>query len=148
MTPADTSALVTCHQDLHPDNVLVADSGDLIPLDWDDTGPACPDRELAGLLMFWHVNVDGQADDAAVTRTIAAYRAAGGPGQVRDELSFGMYLAGRLNFLHGQATVALDPGTTADDRRYACTEISDTLARLPALPLISHLISVAAAAGG
>jgi Ser/Thr protein kinase RdoA (MazF antagonist) len=144
VTPADAGRLVTCHQDLHPDNALVADSGELVPLDWDDTGPACPDRELAGLLMFWHVNGDGRADDAAVERTIAAYYAAGGPGRVRDEQSFGMYLAGRLNFLHGQATVALDPCTTAEHRRYAATEVSDTLARLPALPLIS----LAAAARG
>jgi Ser/Thr protein kinase RdoA (MazF antagonist) len=147
VTPADNDRLVTCHQDLHPDNVLATDSGDLVPLDWDDTGPACPDRELAGLLMFWHVNEDGQSDDAAVQRTLAAYHAAGGPGHVRDEQSFGMYLAARLNFLHGQATVALDPSTTPEHRRYACTEISDTLARLPALPLMSHLIRLAASAG-
>jgi len=148
VTPADTGRLVTCHQDLHPDNVLAGPSGALAVLDWDDTGPACPDRELAGLLMFWHLSDDGTADDAAIGRTLAAYRAAGGPGRIRDEQSFGMYLAGRLNFLHRQATIALDPGTAPEHRRYAAAEISETLARLPALPLIRHLISLAASVPG
>jgi len=146
VTPAAVERLVTCHRDLHPDNVLVQDSGDLVLLDWDDAGPACPDRELAGLLMFWHVTDDGRADDAAVVRTLASYHAAGGPGRLRDDRSFGMYIAGRLNFLHSQASVALDPRATAEHRRYASSEISDTLARLPALTLISHLGSLAATA--
>jgi thiamine kinase-like enzyme len=57
---------VTCHCDLHPDNVLVDGTGELVLLDWDDAGPACPDRELAGVLVFWHVDEAGSADDAAV----------------------------------------------------------------------------------
>jgi len=82
----------------------------LILLDWDDAGPACPDQELAGLLAFWHVHDDGRAHDAAAGRTLAAYRSAGGPGQLREERSFSMYIASRMNFLHSQASVALEPG--------------------------------------
>jgi Ser/Thr protein kinase RdoA (MazF antagonist) len=146
VTPAARDQLVTCHCDLHPDNVLVDGTGDLVVLDWDDAGPACPDRELAGILAFWHVNDSGQADDAAVERTLAAYHAAGGPGRLHDERSFSMYIAGRLNFLHSQASVALDPAAAPEHRQYAASEISDALARLPTASLISHLISVAATA--
>ncbi len=148
VTPMAGDRLVTCHRDLHPGNVLVEASGELAVLDWDDAGPACPGRELAGLLMFWHGQDDGTADDAAVQRTLVAYRAGGGPGQLRDEQSFGMYIACRLNFLEAQASVALDPGAAPEHRAYASSEISDTLARLPAPSLISHLTSLAAATLG
>jgi hypothetical protein len=93
--------------------------------------------------VFWHGLDDGTADDAAVQRTLAAYRAAGGPGRLRDAQSFGMYIACRLNFLEAQASVALDPGAASDHRVYASSEIRDTLARLPTPSLISHLISLA-----
>jgi Ser/Thr protein kinase RdoA (MazF antagonist) len=145
VTPMARDRLVTCHRDLHPGNVLVEASGELAVLDWDEAGPACPGRELAGLLMFWHGRDDGTADEAAVQRTLAAYRAGGGPGRIRGERSFGMYIAGRLHFLEAQASVALDPDAAPEHRAYASSEISDTLARLPAPSLISHLTSLSAA---
>jgi Ser/Thr protein kinase RdoA (MazF antagonist) len=148
VAPAARDQLVTCHRDLHPGNVLIDGSGDLVLLDWDDVGPACPDQELAGLLAFWHIDLDGRADDAAVRRTLAAYRSAGGPGRLRDERSFSMYLAGRLNFLHGQASMALESATSPEHRQYAVGEIWDTIARLPSLSLLSHLISLAKPAPG
>jgi Ser/Thr protein kinase RdoA (MazF antagonist) len=144
VTPADWDQQVTCHRDLHPDNVLVDQSGALVALDWDDVGPACPDRELAAVLAFWHLDGAGRADEEAFKRTLAAYYAAGGPGRLHDEQAFGMYIAGRLNFLHAQAGLALDDDASSENRQYAADEISDTLARLPTPPLISYLIELAA----
>jgi Ser/Thr protein kinase RdoA (MazF antagonist) len=146
-TPAAAGRMITCHRDLHPDNVLVADDGELVLLDWDDIGPGCPDRELARLLAEWHVH-DGRADDAAIARTLAAYRAADGPGRLRDEHAFGMLIASRLNFLQSQARVALDPRASTENRNYAASEIQDTLARLPTPGLIAQLIGLATAAIG
>ena len=110
VTPMAGDRLVTCHRDLHPGNVLVEASGELAVLDWDDAGPACPGRELAGLLMFWHGQDDGTADDAAVQRTLVAYRAGGGPGQLRDEQSFGMYIACPAQLPGGPGQRGTGPG--------------------------------------
>jgi len=44
MISISQDGFVLTERDLHPDNVLVEASGDLVLLDWDDTGPACPDR--------------------------------------------------------------------------------------------------------
>jgi len=62
-----------------PDNVLVDGTGDLVLLDWDDAGPACPDRELAG---SWCSGMSMTAARPMTPRsraTLAAYQAAGGP---------------------------------------------------------------------
>ena len=53
-----------------------------------------------------------------------------------------MYIAGRLNFLHSQASVALDHRATPKDRDYATGEISDTVARLPAISLSRAAVSM------
>jgi Ser/Thr protein kinase RdoA (MazF antagonist) len=143
VTSQADESLITCHRDLHPDNVLVDGSGELVLLDWDDVGPASPGRELAYLLAAWHVH-DGRPNAVAVRRTLAAYQAAGGPGRIRDEQSFAMLIACMLNFLQSQAGVALDPNTAAGHRQHACAEISDTLTRLPTPGLITQLINLAA----
>jgi Ser/Thr protein kinase RdoA (MazF antagonist) len=143
VTPQAGDPLITSHRDLHPDNVLVDGSGELVLLDWDDVGPASPGRELAYVLAAWHVHA-GKPDTGAVRRTLAAYQAAGGPGQIRDEQSFSMLIACMLNFLHTQAGVALDPDAAAGHRQHACDEISDTLTRLPTRALITQLINLAA----
>jgi Ser/Thr protein kinase RdoA (MazF antagonist) len=147
VTPAPPDQTFICHRDLHPDNVLVDASAHLVLLDWDDVGPACPDRELARLLADWHVQ-DGVLDAAAVRQTLAAYRAAGGTGRLRDERSFGMLIACSLNFLQAQASVALDRRAAPENRAYAADEILDTLARLPAPRLMAELLAADAAASG
>lgn len=148
VTPVPPDQLVTCHRDMHPENVLVTAGPELILLDWDDIGPASPDRELARMLTDWFGcggPVDGPADGAAVRRAVAAYRAAGGAGRLADERSFGMLIACRLNFLQAQLAVALDPAAAPEHRAYAEAEIAFSLGNLPAPAMMAELIALAAA---
>ncbi len=131
VTPAPPDQLLTCHRDLHPDNVLRDAGGDLIVLDWDDVGPAAPARELARALLNW------QVDAGAL---VAGYRAAGGTARLAEPGVFTMAIACQLNFLHRQVRIASDPSTVDDDRRYAVREILESLAMLPTPEHLADLI--------
>jgi Ser/Thr protein kinase RdoA (MazF antagonist) len=127
--PADPATLVTCHRDLHPDNVLADPAGELVVLDWDNLGPAAPDRELARALFDWFR--DGGADLDAMRGLYDAYIRQGGPGRVTEPADFTMLLASRLNFLLTQTTIALDPRTEQQHREWAEREIDEALTILP-----------------
>ena len=143
--PTPTGPFVVGHRDLHPDNVLVTPEGHLVPVDWEDVGPVDPDRELAKVLVQWHV--DGvEVDAPAVRRTVTSYRAAGGTGAVRGLESFTMLLSGELNFLAEQATTSLDPASTEAHRRHALDEVRECLLWLPTPETLQHVLDVVATA--
>lgn len=138
LAPTDPARLRHCHRDLHPENVLTDGSGELVVVDWDDIGPADPARELAStLVLSFH---DGTPDLDAMRRAYAAYVAAGGPARLRSRADFTMLLSGRLNFLHSQAKVALDPTATPRDRAWAEEEIDEALRTLPTLELLDAVL--------
>ncbi|MDR6864312.1 phosphotransferase [Phycicoccus sp. 3266] len=114
------------HRDLHPDNVLVAPDGSLRALDWEEAGAVDPGRELAKVLVQWHVDGD-RVDEDAVRTTVAAYRSAGGPGRVRGEEDLALVLCTELNFLVRQAERALDPRTGDEARGLASADIDLSL---------------------
>jgi Ser/Thr protein kinase RdoA (MazF antagonist) len=140
--PPPAGPLVVGHRDLHPDNVLVDADGRLVPVDWEDVGPMVPDRELAKVLVQWHVDGD-RVDEPAVRHTLAAYRAAGGTGEVRALESFTMLVSGELNFLAERAGMSLDPGLGAQHVRHAVSEARETLSWLPTVGTLERVLQIA-----
>jgi hypothetical protein len=121
---------VWCHRDLKNTNVLrpahnVAEGNWLV--DWDNVGPLSPERELGALLM-WHLH-----NPANLRRIVTAYHAAGGPAEITGPASFATGLAITLNFLHGQASLAIDPTHSEAHRRYATLQIAGLISGLPDL---------------
>ncbi|HET8767251.1 MAG TPA: aminoglycoside phosphotransferase family protein [Pedococcus sp.] len=131
------------HRDLHPDNVLVAPDGSLRALDWEDAGPVDPGRELAKVLVQWHVDGD-LVDEEAVRTTVAAYRSAGGPGQVRGHDELALVLCTELNFLERQARAALDPRTGDEGLALAEADVDLSLrSYLPRPRTLSRVVELA-----
>jgi Ser/Thr protein kinase RdoA (MazF antagonist) len=130
VAPADPAALIVCHRDLHPENVLADSTGALVVVDWDDLGPAAPGRELARALFDWFCD-SSAADLDAVRGMYEAYVGEGGPGRITELADFSMLLASRLNFLLGQTAVAIDPRAEPRHREWAESEIEEALQILP-----------------
>jgi Ser/Thr protein kinase RdoA (MazF antagonist) len=129
VTPVDPAGLIVCHRDLHPENILAGPDGALVVVDWDNLGPAAPERELAKVLFDWFC--DGPADLPAMGGLYEAYVRAGGPGRITRPADFTMLVASRLNFLLRQTGIALDPRAEARHREWAEREIDEALRILP-----------------
>lgn len=135
--------LVIGHRDLHPENVLRSPGGTLRALDWEEAGPVDPGRELAKVLVQWHVDGDA-VDTDAVRETVGAYRAAGGRGAVTGTDDFAMVLSTEPNFLAVQLRAALDPAAAADHRQHAVAEIEESLRYLPTPAALERVLAAAA----
>jgi len=128
VAPVDPDALVLCHRDLHPDNVLAGPAGAVV-VDWDNLGPAEPAREIAQALFDWFS--DGDTDGDAMGEMYRTYVLHGGPGRVTEPADFSMLIAVRLNFLRLQTGIAIDPRAKPRDREWAEREIDESLRILP-----------------
>lgn len=131
----DPADLRTCHRDLSVLNVRRTRDGSLVVLDWDNSGPAVPARELAVLLVVMTLQ---RSVDAAVA-VYDAYRAAGGPARIRALTDFSSVARGVHGLVHLYATQALDPAAPADRRTFARERIQWVLSG-PMLPTMTTLL--------
>ncbi|NUT40743.1 MAG: phosphotransferase [Thermoactinospora sp.] len=141
--PADPGSARLCHLDMKQSNLMRAPDGGLVVLDWDNTGPGVPERELAGMLLRWHHH-DGQVDGDGIKATVAAYRRACGLGPPSGLGAFSMEAAVLLNYLDAQARLAADEDADPEHRRFAVEAVTDVLAHLPAVAAFERVLDAAA----
>ena len=134
---------VVGHRDLNPDNVLLGADGFLSAIDWEDAGPTDRARELAMVLVQWHVE-GPVVDEDAVRETVAAYRAAGGTGRLEGLDAFAVVLCTEPNFLVRQVRAVLDPTTCAEHREHGHAEIHELLGHLPTPSALERVLAAAA----
>ena len=113
--PPDPARVRWCHRDLNAENVRHTAHGPLVVLDWENSGPAQPERELAALL--WEVGE--QAPQVA-----AAY---GGAAPEPADFSMAIAVQGHLFELYGRR--ALDPAESAENRERAQGRLAALLDR-------------------
>jgi aminoglycoside phosphotransferase (APT) family kinase protein len=103
---------VVGHRDFTPANVLPRPGGGLVVLDWEDSGPLPPGRELGSALLAWCGGAAGaecRCFDAASAAALAGgYAAAAGHRPPVDSQCFATAAAVHINFLHVMAGQALD----------------------------------------
>jgi hypothetical protein len=122
---------VWCHRDLKNTNVLrSADRSWLV--DWDNVGSLAPWRELGALLMR-HLDHPGN-----LRRIVTSYRASGGAAELDGPTGFATGVAISLNFLHGQASAAMDAQLSEDHRSFAARQVADLLSSLPPIDVLER----------
>jgi Ser/Thr protein kinase RdoA (MazF antagonist) len=141
-TPGWPPAMVTCHRDLHPENVLACE-GTLAVVDWDNLGPAEPGRELAKVVFDWFFAA-GTLDRSGAGRFWTAYRESGGPGRLGSTDDFGLLIAARLNFLNRQIGIALNQTVDSEHREWALKEIDEALTILPTPESFAEVLDLVA----
>jgi Ser/Thr protein kinase RdoA (MazF antagonist) len=124
--PTGSQPSVVCHRDFSPDNVLPDPGGrQLLVLDWENSGPLDPHRELGAALFAWCAG-SGRFDLAAGRAMLAGYAGVTGALPRLTAGSFATAAAVQLNYLKVMGELAL---SEPDHREYAEREIASLLTR-------------------
>jgi aminoglycoside phosphotransferase (APT) family kinase protein len=138
VAPPEPGLLRTCHRDLNTENILRAVSGGVTVLDWENSGPAQPERELAAI-------VSGLAADAgtqAARTAYAAYQAAGGPARLSGPADFATAIAVQGHLLQFYGRRALDRAESAENRARSRKRLDQILSQPLTTSRIDRLLGL------
>ena len=118
--PADR--LQRCHLDFNLDNVVLDGEGRIVVIDWENSGPADPEQEVAFCLFEF------AGDDGARARAfVEGYRGAGGTFEPDGIGVFGLTFAVQAHLLELFVRRALGDARSEEDRQRAVEAIADKL---------------------
>jgi Ser/Thr protein kinase RdoA (MazF antagonist) len=115
---------IRCHRDFNPENVLLDTRGRAVVVDWENSGPAAAEQELASVL------AEFVPDPSGTRAFVRAYADAGGPAALRDASSFAMCLAFQAELVAWYAERALDPKLSEEDRARSVHWLEDIAANV------------------
>lgn len=144
ISPPQPELVRTCHRDLNVENVRRLADGGLVVLDWENSGPAQPERELATVLCDLAVDLS----PAAVRDGYQAYLAAGGPGRLRSTADFAMAAAVQGHLIEFYGRRAIDPAESAENKARSRIRLDHILTEPVTLDRITSLLELVATIEG
>jgi Ser/Thr protein kinase RdoA (MazF antagonist) len=138
IAPPDPARLRTCHRDLGTENVRRTSDGGVIVLDWDNAGPAPPERELAAIVS----DLAADLSPEAAVEAYAAYLAAAGPARLTGSADFSMAAAAQGHLLQFCGRRALNPAESPQNRERAQRRLDQMLRRPLTIAWIGTLLEL------
>ena len=128
---------VRCHLDYNPMNVLLDRAGRPVVVDWENSGPAGVDQELASAI------AEFVPDTAHLPRILTAYLSAGGVSVPLSVGSFTLTLAVQGHLVQWYARRSLDPAAGEESRLRAAFWVQDICAHLFTVAQVEAWVSAA-----
>jgi Ser/Thr protein kinase RdoA (MazF antagonist) len=132
----------TCHLDLNMENVRRAPGRGVVVLDWENSGPAQPERELAAILADLAADPPGPGGAVEAYR---AYRDAGGPARISEVAEFSTAIAVQGHLLQFYGRRALDAAESAENRSRSGRRLDAMLTRPLTVPYLDELLAALSA---
>ncbi len=138
ITPPDPALVRTCHRDLNIENVRRLVNGTYVVLDWENSGAAEPQRELAAVI--WDLAVDRALPYAL--GGYQAYLAEDGPARLRAPVDFALAAATQGHLLQFYGRRALDPSESAENQARSRSRLDRMLSQPVTLDAIGDLLAL------
>lgn len=139
ITPAEPGRVRICHRDLNLENIRrLTAGGGVVVLDWENSGPAQPERELGTVIC----DLAADLSLAAARDGYQAYLAAGGPCRLRETTDFAMAAAVQGHLLEFYNRRALDPAETEENKTRSRARLANLLRQPITLGRVGGLLEL------